>query len=320
MSLLAVALGAFAVTLLSTPAMIRLARRTGIVDRPGPLKRQEDSIPYLGGVAVFAGLVVGASAGRPILLVPLALAVALGTADDRRELSPWTRLAGELVLGVVVASLVKTHVGGALGPVLVGAATILLVNGVNLMDGLDALAGGVLAVASAAFALVLGGGGRYLAIAAACGLVGFLVYNRPPARIYLGDGGSYLLGTALAVLLAESWAPHVRQPVGVAGLVIVAVPVAEVAFAIVRRVRARSSIFEGDRAHLYDCLVRRGWPPLRASLAYVTMEAVLAGAAVAASIARSLVPVVVVAVGAGAVLTAVSAAGGALVPDRGAQS
>ena len=82
-----------------------------------------------------------------------------------------------------------------------------MINGVNLIDGLDMLAGGVAAVAAGGFAVILHGSGRQLAIALAASLLGFLVYNRPPARVYLGDGGAYLLGTGLTVLVAESWAP-----------------------------------------------------------------------------------------------------------------
>ena len=121
------------------------------------------------------------------------------------------------------------------------SVTVLVVNGVNLIDGLDMLAAGVVAV-----------GGRGLrrrcstapdgssAMALAAALVGFLVYNRPPARVYLGDGGSYLLGTALAVLLRRGVGARggARRSVS-AALALVAVPAAEVAFAVVRRARGR---------------------------------------------------------------------------------
>ena len=104
-----------------------------------------------------------------------------------------------------------------LAVVLVVAVTVLLINGVNLMDGLDMLAGGVAAVAALAFAVLLRGPGRQLAVALAAALAGFLVFNRPPARVYLGDGGSYLLGTALAVLLARPGPRTSPSTVGVGG-------------------------------------------------------------------------------------------------------
>ncbi len=233
--------GAVAVALAATPLAAVTARRLGVVDHPGELKPQASAVPYLGGAAVFVAAVVGGAVGRPLLLLPLGLALALGVADDAVQIAPWARLGGQVAIGATAAAVVPTRLPGPVGPVLVVAVAVLLMNGVNMIDGLDALAGGVTAVAAGSFAWMLRGDGRELALALAGALLGFLAYNRPPARIYLGDGGAYLLGTALAVLLASAWAPGQRAPVGVAGLIVVAVPAAEVLFAVVRRV-AQSAV------------------------------------------------------------------------------
>ena len=119
------------------------------------------------------------------------------------------------------------------------------------------------------FAVVLHGAGRDLALALAAALVGFLVYNRPPARVYLGDGGSYLLGTALAVLLADAVGTRHGHRRGHGGPGPGGVPAGEVAFAVVRRRRGHRSLLAGDRGHPYDRLVARGWPVLRPALAYI---------------------------------------------------
>jgi UDP-GlcNAc:undecaprenyl-phosphate GlcNAc-1-phosphate transferase len=304
-----------AVVLGATPLAMRVARRTGVVDHPAPLKPQRVPVPYLGGTAVFLGTVVGGALGRPVLLLPLGLVLILGVADDAVHLPPWWRLVGQAATGGVVAAVVPTHLPGALGPVLVVVVTVLLINGVNMIDGLDALAGGSMAVAAAAFAWLLRADARELAVALACALAAFLAYNRPPARIYLGDGGSYLLGTALAVLLASAWGPGVRTATGVAGLVLVAVPAAEVLFAVVRRLRSRRSLVLGDRGHPYDRLVTKGWPVLGASMAYIGAELALAAVAVAAAAAHSAVPAVVASVGAAIVLVLAAALTGSLVPD-----
>jgi UDP-GlcNAc:undecaprenyl-phosphate GlcNAc-1-phosphate transferase len=187
-------------------------------------------------------------------------------------------------------------------------------NGVNFLDGLDALAAGVVAVGCVGFALLLHGGSRDLAVAVAAALAGFLVYNRPPAKVYLGDAGAYLLGAAVTVLLAEAWAPRTRSPISVASLAIVAVPVAEVVFAVVRRVRARQPITSGDRRHPYDIAVARGWGRGAAALAYITVEAVFAAAAVGSSRAHTLPGPVVVAVAAAVLSVAIAAACGAMSP------
>jgi UDP-GlcNAc:undecaprenyl-phosphate GlcNAc-1-phosphate transferase len=314
-----IALIALVTTTLVTPAAIVAAKRLGIVDRPGALKPQTEPVPYLGGIAVFTGLVVGAVTGRPSALLPLAAALCLGLSDDVVDLPAALRLVGQLGVGALVVATIPLHLPGAPGAIAVIVVTPLLVNGVNLIDGLDMLAAGVVAVAVAGFASVLHGAGRQLSIALCAALLGFLLYNRPPARIYLGDGGSYLLGAGLAVLLAYSWAPGVPTPVGTAALALVAVVAAEVAFAAVRRIRGRRSPMAGDRHHPYDQLVARGWSRSAASLSYMGMQAALAVGAVVAVHLASMAVAVVIDVAAAAVLVAAAAATGALTPDEEAR-
>jgi UDP-GlcNAc:undecaprenyl-phosphate GlcNAc-1-phosphate transferase len=306
---------AAALALAGTPVAMVVARRTGVVDHPAALKPQQAPVPYLGGPAVFVAAVVGGAVGRPLFLVPLGLALLLGLADDAVQVPPVPRLAGQVVIGAIVASVVPTHLPGPLGPVLVTAVTVLLINGVNMIDGLDALAGGVALVATVAFAWLLRSDARDLAVALACALAGFLVYNRPPARIYLGDAGSYLLGAALALLLASAWAPGARSATGTAGLIVVAVPASEVLFSIIRRLRSRRSLVLGDRGHPYDRLVARGWPVLAASMAYVGAELILAAVARAVDSAHSLLPALVAAILTALALVAAAALAGSLVPD-----
>ncbi len=286
------------------------------MDKPGPLKPQASAVPYLGGVAVFAGVVVGATTGRPSVLMPLGGALLLGVSDDLIELPPGLRLFGQLGVGALVAVTVPLHLPGALGTVLTIVVTVLLINGVNLIDGLDMLAGGVVAVATIGFVAVIPGAGRELSISVIAALVGFLLYNRPPARIYLGDGGSYMLGAALTVLLAFSWAPGVATPVGTAMLALVAVVAAEVAFASIRRLRGGVSPLVGDRRHPYDRLVARGWSPSVTSLCYVAIQAVLVSCAVTAAHFVSIGAAVAVDAAAAAFLVTFAATTGALRPDE----
>jgi UDP-GlcNAc:undecaprenyl-phosphate GlcNAc-1-phosphate transferase len=306
---------ALVVTLVATPLAMASAARLGIVDRPGSLKPQVSPVPYLGGVAVFAGLVVGVAAGRPSVLVPLGMALALGVADDRADLPAVIRLAGQIAVGAAVVLTCPVHLDGVLAAVALVAVTVLVINGVNLIDGLDMLASGVVAIAAVGFGLVLHGAGRQMAVALAASLVAFLVYNRPPARVYLGDGGSYLLGTALVVLLAGGWGRGVAVHTGVAALALVAVPVAEVAAAVVRRSRGGRSLLAGDRGHPYDRLVERGWSPLSASLAYIAVEGGVAAVVVVVVHTGTTAAAVLVDVGVAAVLMVLAVASGALSPD-----
>lgn len=289
---------AFVVTVVATPLCGRLARRVGLVDRPGPLKVHARPVPYLGGLALLFGLLGPVSASRPALLGPFVGAAALGLLDDRSGLSARTRLGAEMLIGVAVAAIVAGDSPGRF--LLAVVVTVVLVNAVNLLDGLDALAGGVAAVAAAGFVVILTGEPRALAAALVGSAVGFLVWNRPPARIYLGDCGSYLVGTVLAVLVTDAWGAD--GSTAAASLLLVAVPVADTVVAVVRRARAGAPLLAGDRGHVYDQLVDRGRSPGATVLALIGAQAALAvvGAGVAATggpTAVVLATVVVAAVG-----------------------
>jgi UDP-GlcNAc:undecaprenyl-phosphate GlcNAc-1-phosphate transferase len=309
------ALVAGAVVLVSTPVAMAVATRLGVVDRPGALKRQSTPVPYLGGAAVYVAVVTAVVLGRPVVLVPLALALVLGVADDTVGTSPWVRLAGQGVVGGIVAAVIPTRLPGPAGPILVVGVAVLVMNGANLLDGLDTLAAGVVAVAAGTFAFLLHGGGRYLGAGLACALAGFLVYNRPPARVYLGDGGSYLLGAALTVLLAWAWAPGVRGPVGVASLIVVALPAAEVVFTVVRRLRGRRTMVSGDRGHSYDRMVARGLPAGAAGVVFGAAQVVLGALALGVSAPKSIVPAVVAVVAVAVLLVGTAAASGMVTPE-----
>jgi UDP-GlcNAc:undecaprenyl-phosphate GlcNAc-1-phosphate transferase len=186
---------------------------------------------------------------------------------------------------------------------------VVLVNAINMLDGLDALAAGVALISAAGFAALLRGDGRSAALAVAGAIAGFLWFNRPPARIYLGDGGAYLAGTALALLLAAAWMPHGRTEVGFAALALVALPALEVVIAVLRRLRARQTPFSGDRGHVYDQLVDRGWSPARASIAFAVVQLGFVVVAVGAQHASAAPSAVIVIGTAGVLFFALLAAG-----------
>lgn len=251
---------------LVTPVLIKVALRWGIVDRPGHLKPHVRPTPYLGGVAIFVGLTVGVLMGPspPVLVVPLGVALVLGLIDDARTLAPATRLVTEMLLGAGVAVVV-----GAVGPVrflTVMLTTVVLVNAANFVDGADGLAASVCSVSFAGLAVLLSPSWTYLAVAAAAAGAGFLVYNRPPARVYLGDSGAYLLGTGLAILVGALMVES--DLAGTPGyalagtiLAVVAYPVVEIVSTVIRRVAGRTPLFQGDREHLYDRMADRGFGP-----------------------------------------------------------
>ena len=291
MALTVALIASFAVAVVVTPGVARVATRLGVVDHPGPLKVHDRPVPYLGGLAVFVALGGVVAVERVSLLIPLALALAVGVADDVFDLSVRFRLPAEIVVGVCAAAVVPVR--GALGALVTVVFVVVLCNAVNLLDGLDGLASGVGAVSAIGFAVLLEGSWSVIALGLAGALLGFLVWNRPPARIYLGDAGSYLLGTALALLLASAWGRGEPVAIGAGAVLLVAVPVADMTIAIVRRARARRPLFVGDRGHVYDQLVDRGWSAPNVTLACIAAQAVLAAAGIVVGVLPPAVAVVV---------------------------
>lgn len=271
---------ALLVTAVTTPAFAWVAHRLGVVDRPGPLKVQSRPVAYLGGLAVLAGVVAGVAPAAAGLLPPLAAAALLGLLDDIADLTARLRFSVEIVIGALVALAVEAP---ALATPAVIVGTVVLVNAVNLLDGLDALASGTVLASAVGFAVVLDGDTRVLAAALAGALVGFLMWNRPPARVYLGDSGSYLLGTGLSVLAATTLGDGGSIQLRSAAVLLLGVPVADTSVAIIRRWRAKRPLLVGDRGHVYDQLAARGWTTQRAVVACVLAQIGLAAVAIVVS-------------------------------------
>ena len=309
---------AFFVTCAVTPIAIRVAHRTGMVDRPGALKVQSTPVAYLGGVAVFAGLSGALATTTPRLLVPLALALLLGLFDDRLDISPRIRILGEGVIALIGGVLVPAG-SGALGVAITALLILGLLNAVNLLDGLDGLAAGVCSASAIGFAFI-SEDPKLLALSLLGALMGFLIFNRPPAQIYLGDAGAYLIGVALAILAALSLSSGYDTSTSVAIWaalpLLVAVPILDTLVAIVRRLRAGNPIFSGDRSHIYDQLCDRGIPAKRVLIIMVLAQLVLALIGVLAARLSSTASVSVMLLSAG-ILIAITVRAGFLTTDGG---
>lgn len=256
---LALLLGAY-----FTPVAREAALRFGIVDRPDDhLKRQEEPVPYLGGVAVFLaflislGLVLQFDVTLLGILLAGTLTLLVGLIDDFGVLTPFAKLAGE---GVAVFALMRSGAVIELVDVPEGlrwplAALWLLgvCNAFNLLDILDGLAGGTGAVIAAALAAVAvtthQWGLAAAALALAGALAGFVIFNFHPARIYLGDAGSLSVGLVLAALALDiRWSDH--SPAGfLAPLAIFALPLADTLYVSVLRARAGKPFWHGSRDH-----------------------------------------------------------------------
>ncbi len=243
-----------------------LGPRLGAMDHPGELKTHGQPVSFLGGIAVTGGLATGlALLGWPLPWAASAAiggAALLGLADDYLDVPPWLRLGLQLGLGLLLAAGGSTAGAlpeGAIAWIVGAVAFAAALNAVNMVDGLDGLAAGTATISALGLALIAARAGHdgpmVLALITAGATSGFLAHNLPPARLFLGDNGAYLLaGTLSVIALSEgrSWAGLLAAATcfGLFGL--------DLVLAILRRVSGRAKLTQGDRWHLYDQLRHRG--------------------------------------------------------------
>jgi UDP-GlcNAc:undecaprenyl-phosphate GlcNAc-1-phosphate transferase len=284
------------VTWLSLPVWRGWCQEAGLVDDPGRRKIHDRPIPLAGGLGVFTGLLApvlfavlalelrwldeetvlklshGLGKRAPQLLAIFCGAagmVLLGWLDDRHELRAVVKLGGQLViaLGIAMAGVrITLFVDSALFSIAVTVLWILTVtNAINIMDNMNGLCAGLGAIGAGWFAASSIHHGHYLvallAITTAAALLGFLPYNFPRASVFLGDSGSHLVGYLLAVLaiLPHFYTQQHPHPWAVLTPVLVlAVPLADLAWVICLRWQSDKPIYLGDTNHLSHRLVRRG--------------------------------------------------------------
>jgi UDP-GlcNAc:undecaprenyl-phosphate GlcNAc-1-phosphate transferase len=261
------------VALYTTPLMRRAAIEFGIVDEPdGRLKTHAEPVPYLGGLAVFLAFLITLAVvfefSHAVLGILLSgtLMLLVGLIDDLGVLSPLEKLAGQTI---AVAVLIKAGLFIKLvfiPPVAAFALSALwlitVTNAFNIMDVMDGLASGVAVIA----AVFLGGvavrnGEPMVAVMAASlagSLVGFLRYNSPPARIYLGDSGSLFVGLTLSAL-AMNGGYTTKNSLGMlTPVIILGVPLFDLAFVSLVRLEKGLSPFRGSPDHVALRLKRTG--------------------------------------------------------------
>lgn len=276
---------AVALAVVLTPAAGRLGRALGMVDRPEDpsLAIHAAPVPLLGGPAVAVSaavaLLVAGRALDPWVLGGIGVAFATGIVDDRRPLPAWVRVALLAVAGAGLAAGTPrlAVLGAATAPVVV-ALVLATTNAVNLIDGQNGLSGGLGAIALMGLLLlgIADPGAHAAALALAGGLAGFVAWNLP-GRIFLGNGGAYALGTAVAWMAVEA-----ARGGGWRGLLAAGVALGVFAFELVstvaRRLHAGDGVMVGDRFHTYDVLALRIGRS-GSTLAFWGLGAIAAGAA-----------------------------------------
>jgi UDP-GlcNAc:undecaprenyl-phosphate GlcNAc-1-phosphate transferase len=309
--------GAFLTTLLALPLWRKWCLRTNLVDDPGHRKIHNSPIPLAGGFAVLTGillpLAVGAvllklgivkisSAGlivhgidrRALELAVLALgAVAitiLGWFDDRHELKALPKFIGQLLIAIAVAAASKRITLFVHSEVFSYAVTILwlltVINAFNFMDNMNGLCAGLGAIGAFIFAFIAATNGEYLVAITGflmCGaLVGFLPWNFPDARAFLGDAGSHLVGYLLAVMaiLPHFYTKQNPRPLAVlAPLFVLAIPLLDLAQVSLFRTLSKKPFWIGDTNHLSHRLVRVGLSRTHAVLLLWLLAAIIGAVA-----------------------------------------
>ncbi|MDP4676467.1 MAG: MraY family glycosyltransferase [Candidatus Nanopelagicales bacterium] len=338
-------MAAAAVTYLTAPLARVFARRWGAMAAVRDRDVHDTPTPRLGGLAMCAGLLAGLllasklplmsavfedGAGVPLaLLSGVAIIVALGLIDDRWGLAAPTKLAGQVLAASVMAlqgiTVIWLPIGGTLvlDPVTSVLLTVLVVlvciNAINMVDGLDGLAAGIVAVAAIAFfaysyllSVEVGFERATMAtlvsalLAGMC--LGFLPHNLFPARVFMGDTGSMMLGLLLAagiITLSGQVDPSAIEggtllpallPI-LLPVAVMAVPLLDLGLAVLRRTRRGRSPFAPDKQHMHHRLLEVGHSQRRAVALMYGLTAVIAGTAVALAFVPVVYGVLILVVG-----------------------
>ncbi|MFH0905618.1 MAG: MraY family glycosyltransferase [bacterium] len=268
---------AFVVSSLATPLVIRWARARQLFDLPSPRRVHTIPVPRLGGIALILAIAIalmvvfGFDSRIYGLLIGAVLILGLGLLDDLYDLPPLVKLLGQICVAAIVVSFGIT-IGGTLtnpfgGVILIPPAVdalltigwiLLVLNTVNWFDGLDGLVAGVSSIAAATllilslFAFIDQPETAAIAAIVLGAALGFLPYNWHPAKIFMGDSGSHLLGFMLAVLAIIS-----GGKLATAALVL-GLPIVDLFWAVIRRLRHGRLPWVADKQHLHHQLLGAG--------------------------------------------------------------
>ncbi len=295
----AAAATAFAVSFLLIPVIIRYAQERNLLDIPGRRKIHKKLTPSLGGVAIFAGFLLSVLIWMEpsqwphirYFIVALGLIFFVGVRDDLVPLPPLYKLMGQVLASLIFIGFMDVRIHsfqGILGihelpqwfSYLFTLFTIIVVtNSFNLIDGLDGLAGLLAVISSVALGIwfMVAGDKAFavLAFSLAGAVVGFLLFNWEPSKIFMGDTGALIIGFSLSVFVIRFIDSHLTLQAGSparfasaasAGVGIIMIPLADTLRVFIIRVLNGQSPFMADKNHIHHSLLRMGLSHSRTSL------------------------------------------------------
>ncbi|MBS4213128.1 glycosyltransferase family 4 protein [Neobacillus rhizophilus] len=297
----------FVASVLITPLVKKLAILIGATDRPNQRKVHQSIMPRLGGLAIFISFMLGIFLLRPAnpslvpILIGCLIIIVTGLLDDLLELSAKYKLLGQLAAAVVVVFwgnlqvvFINLPFGAQLqfGLLSIPFTIIWIVgitNSINLIDGLDGLAAGVSSIALITISgMAVIQGHIFVAIVGLIVLastLGFLIYNFHPASIFMGDTGALFLGYIISVLSLMGF-KNVTFISFIIPVIVLAVPISDTFFAILRRIIHKKPLGAPDKQHLHHCMLRMGYSHRQAVLLIYAMSAFFGLMAVIYSQAR----------------------------------
>ena len=300
------------VAALLTPVTMRIATRVGAIDEPRERGLSDRPTPLLGGLAIFAGVLVAGLIWLPAgygkdthlwygVLLAAGVITIVGALDDRFDLPPVVKLAGQVIaavivvhFGVAVKAITLPFVGtlhfpnagaGNAGPILTVIGLVLMMNVVNFSDGVDGLAAGVCVIIAATMAVIAFDLHRaqpgVLAALTAGAALGFLIFNFPPASSFMVDCGAQLLGLLMGVITVEAAVKTAAVVSFVLPLILLAVPFLDTTFVVLKRLKYRQPIYRPDSEHFHHRMARIGFSSRRTIAYLYAWTLMLAGLALA---------------------------------------
>ncbi|WP_096202410.1 glycosyltransferase family 4 protein [Bacillus sp. FJAT-45350] len=305
----------FIVAVLITPVVKKFAIKIGATDKPNHRKVHQKVMARLGGLAIYIAFLVGYIIVQPEspLMVPILIGsfiiILTGFLDDMIELSAKWKLLGQIVAAcVVVFGGVQLQYinlpfidGFNLGWLSIPITILWIVgitNAINLIDGLDGLAAGVSSIIIITITVLAMVDGNMFVVALGAimlgSTLGFLVHNFNPAKIFMGDTGALFLGFMISVMSLMGVAKSVTVFSIIIPIIILAVPISDTFFAIIRRIVNKQPLSAPDKSHLHHCLLRLGYSHKQTVLLIYAMSAFFGLAAVMLTISTVWVALFIV--------------------------